>query len=186
MPNLLTTIQEIAVNAVRSTNPVEFRYGTVTNADPLKIRLSDSTIEISGDSIILTVGVVEKKITIKKHTHEIGSTIASHTHIVSVPPFLVTGAVPVPPGEVPVTATGTVPKTTDFTENTNVVDTVVEAVCKEFGQDLPVDSNNNEITFTINRGLEKGDKVIMLKVSGGQRFIVLSRIFTRSDETEAV
>ena len=184
MPNLLTTIQEIAVNAVRSTNPVEFRYGTVTSADPLKIRLSDSTIEISGDSIILTVGVVEKKITIKKHTHEIGSTIASHTHIVSVPPFSVVGAVPA--GGAPITAAGTVPKTTDFTQNTNVVDTVVEAVCNEFGQDLPVDSNNDKITFTINRGLEKGDKVIMLKVSGGQRFIVLSRIFTRSDETEAV
>lgn len=181
MPNLLTTIQEIAVNAVKSTNPVEFRYGTVTNADPLKIRLSDSTIEISGDSIILTVGVVEKKITIKKHTHEIGSTIAGHTHSATL-------ALSGTAGEIPLsgTASGTTSPTTDFNSQTEIVNTVVEAVCKEFGQDLPVDSNNDEITFTINRGLEKGDKVIMLKVSGGQRFIVLSRIFTRSDETEAV
>ena len=50
--------------------------------------------------------------------------------------------------------------------------------------DSPVDSDDDRIIFTLNRALEKDDKVIMLRVSSGQRFIVLSRIFTRSDETD--
>lgn len=181
--NLLTTIQSIAVNAVKSTNPMEYCFGTVTSADPLKIRLNDSTIEISGNSILLTEPVVEKKITIQKHTHKIGATIANHTHIVGTPPFTVTGS-SATGGTVEGTATGTAPKTNDFNKDTTIVDTVLSAVCTEFNSDLPVDSDNDRIVITTNRGLEKDDKVIMLRVSSGQRFIVLSRIFTRSDETD--
>lgn len=181
--NLLTTIQSIAVNAVKSTNPMEYCFGTVTSADPLKIRLNDSTIEISGNSILLTEPVVEKKITIQKHTHKIGATIANHTHVVTpASPLAVTGAVPA--GTTPVTAAGNVPATTDFNKDTTIIDTVLSAVCTEFNSDLPVDSDNDRIVITTNRGLEKDDKVIMLRVSSGQRFIVLSRIFTRSDETD--
>ena len=185
MSNLLTVIQQIAVNAVQSTNPMEYRIGTVTSADPLKIRLNDSTLEISGSSILLTEPVVEKKITIQKHTHEIGATIANHTHVVRTTPFTVTGT-SVSGGAVEGTATGTAPKTTDFTSKTEIVDKVLSAVCTEFGTDLPVDSNNDRIIITTNRALEKDDKVLMLKVSGGQQFIVLSRIFRRDDEIEGV
>lgn len=180
--NLLTTIQSIAVNAVQSTNPMQYCYGTVTSADPLEIRLNDTTLEITGNSILLTESVVEKKITIQKHTHKIGSTIADHTHIVSAPPFSVVGAVPA--GAAAPTAAGTVPKTNDFNQNTETVTTVLEAVCTEFGKDLPVDRNDERIVITTNRALEKDDRVLMLRVSAGQRFIVLSRVFTRSDETD--
>lgn len=169
--NLLTTIQAIAVNAVNSTNPVEFCYGTVTSADPLKIRINETTLELSGNSIILTEPVVEKKITIKKHTHEIGSTIAGHTHNV-------TGSCP--DGVV----AGTAVVTTDFTEKTTIIDTVLDCVCEEFSKKLTVDKKDDEIVFTINEALKKDDKVIMMRVSSGQRFIVLSRIFTRNDETD--
>jgi hypothetical protein len=181
--NLLTTIQSIAVNAVQSTNPMQYCYGTVTNADPLKIRLNDTTLEITGNSILLTESVVEKKITIQKHTHKIGSTIADHTHIVSEPPLSVSGS-SVSGGEVTGAATGTVPKTKDFDQDTEIVTTVLEAVCTEFGKNLPVDRDDKRIVITTNRALEKDDKVLMLRVSAGQRFIVLSRVFTRSDETD--
>jgi hypothetical protein len=42
---------------------------------------------------------------------------------------------------------------------------------------LPTDSNSDRIVITINRKLEKDDKVLMMRVSAGQKFIVLSRIF---------
>lgn len=171
------------MNAVQSTNPMQYCYGTVTNADPLKIRLNDTTLEITGNSILLTESVVEKKITIKKHTHKIGPEIANHTHIVGVPPLTVAGAVPAAPPTAP-TAAGTVPKTNDFDQNTEIVTTVLEAVCTEFGENLPVDRDDERIVITTNRALEKDDKVLMLRVSAGQRFIVLSRVFTRSDETD--
>jgi len=46
-------------------------------------------------------------------------------------------------------------------------------VCYEAGKALP-----NEAGYvTLNRGLAVGDQVLMLRVSSGQRYIILSRIF---------
>jgi hypothetical protein len=48
-----------------------------------------------------------------------------------------------------------------------------DIVCYENGTALPVDQQ----WITLNRSLEVGDKVIMLKVNSGQKYIVLSRLF---------
>ncbi len=45
--------------------------------------------------------------------------------------------------------------------------------CVENGKDLPVTENE----VILNRGLQVGDKVLLLEVQHGQQFIVLSRIF---------
>lgn len=212
--NLLTTIQSIAVNAVKSTNPMEYCFGTVTSADPLKIRLNDSTIEISGNSILLTEPVVEKKVYIKTHNHTENESLVDHiatgnsgapivfiavganTYILnpafdpnqertdtdtnkgigSNPMYIVNPSVP--------TST-TLPLKHLHGINTSTLDAWVT----EFGEKLPVDpeqykQSGDQVIITMNRALEKDDKVIMLRVSSGQRFIVLSRIFTRSDETD--
>lgn len=212
--NLLTTIQSIAVNAVNSTKPMEYCFGTVTNADPLSIRLNDTTLEISGNSILLTEPVVEKKITIKAHNHTEGESLVDYTATGNLgapilfaplgvdlyitnpnydpsqprtdtdeakgtgsnPMYILNPAVPTPT---------TLPLKHTHGINTSTLDAWVT----EFGEKLPVDPENyqqsgSEVVITMNRGLEKDDKVIMLRVSAGQRFIVLSRIFTRSDETD--
>ena len=177
--NLLTTIQSIAVNAVKSTVPTEYCYGTVTNANPLSIRLNESTLEISGESIVLTEPVVEKKITIQKHTHMIGNAVGTHTH--DIKGVIVTTPESPPPPIPPLTPIGTAKGNTlipnEITANTEIVDTVLDVVCTEHGFDLPTDSNSERIVVTTNRALEKDDKVLMLRVSGGQIFIVLSRLF---------
>lgn len=49
------------------------------------------------------------------------------------------------------------------------------AVCTENGDPLPV--NEEEKYVVLNRGLAAGDKVLLLRVQNGQKFIVLSRIF---------
>lgn len=46
-------------------------------------------------------------------------------------------------------------------------------VCYEDGKALPVQNGY----IILNRALEVGDKVLLLRVMGGQRFIVLSRVF---------
>lgn len=174
MSNLLTVIQEIAVKAVQSTVPVQYCFGTVTNESPLKIRINDGTIEISGNSILLTEPVVEKKITIQKHTHKIG-TVGTHTHTITELP--VTPPPPAPPTPPIGTVSGATLVPNEINAETTVIDTVLDAKCTEHGVDLPVDSNTERIVFTTNRKLEKGDKVLMMRVSSGQKFIVLSRIF---------
>ena len=46
-------------------------------------------------------------------------------------------------------------------------------VCYEHGNPLPI----RDGYIVLNRALEVGDNVIMLRVQNGQRFIVLSRVF---------
>ena len=46
-------------------------------------------------------------------------------------------------------------------------------ICSENGADLPAQGG----TAALNRGLQVGDKVLLLRVQSGQKFIVLSRIF---------
>lgn len=52
--------------------------------------------------------------------------------------------------------------------------TALESVaCQEDGKSLPVEGGY----IILNRKLEVGDKVLMLRVQNGQKFIVLSRVF---------
>lgn len=216
MSNLLTVIQQIAVNAVQSTNPMEYRIGTVTSADPLKIRLNDSTLEISGSSILLTEPVVEKKITIKKHDHTEDTALVDYTATGNMGAPILFAPLGVDlyilnPNFDPsqprtdtddAKGTGTNPKyilnpaipsptTLPMKHSHGIHTSTLDAWVDEFGVRLPVDpesynQSGDQVVVTINRALEKDDKVLMLKVSGGQQFIVLSRIFRRDDEIEVV
>ena len=182
MPNLLATIQSIAVNAVNSTNPISFVFGTVTSASPLKIRMDQSTINLEGDSLILTSAVIERKMIIDKHTHEIGSTLAGHKHSFS---GSITGTC-TQAGTVSGSCSGTTEASTDISSKTVIVDTVISSKVIEnkdtehplpVNEDVSEDDKKERIEVVINRGLQKNDKVVMLRVCGGQRFIVLSRVF---------
>ncbi len=50
-------------------------------------------------------------------------------------------------------------------------------IAVEHGRSLPV----RDGYIILNRALEEGDKVLLLRVSGGQRFIVLSRVFEEAE-----
>lgn len=166
MSTLLSTIQTIAVRAVESTNPVVFTYGTVTGTDPLKVRIDESTIELSGESLILTANVVEKTVTIQKHTHGMDNQlidIASASTAAGPVAFTPQGA-----------------SVTLNHKHTNET-TVLDAVCNEHGEELPKDADDERIVVTINRALKKGDRVIMLRVCSGQEYIIMSRVFEQGE-----
>lgn len=48
-----------------------------------------------------------------------------------------------------------------------------QILCTEFGDPLPVENGY----IILNRALAAGDKVVLLRVNHGQRYLVLSRIF---------
>lgn len=54
-----------------------------------------------------------------------------------------------------------------------IEDALVDVTCYEAGKALPKEAGY----ITLNRGLAVGDQVLMLRVSGGQRYMILSRIF---------
>lgn len=184
--SLIKVIQDIAVKAVLANQPAEFCTGTVTQESPLEIMLSGETqLLLTEEFLVLTEPVVEKKITIDKHTHKIGSAVGTHTHLASGISSTLDGS-PITPQNPPVATTVKIgpeqlPSNTDepneINADTEVVNTVINAVCTEHGADLPTDKNTDRIVVTINRKLEKGDKVLMLAVSSGQTYVILSRVF---------
>lgn len=186
MSNLLQVIQSIAVNAVDATNPASLCFGTVTSANPLKIRLNESTLEVDSSVLILTESVVERKLTIDKHTHDIGSTVASHEHPFGTPP---TGSpkVSAPPGGGTCTLAGKIQKSSDLKDDTKVVDQVLSVHWSEYGVDLTdkqVKADKDKVVITMTRALDVDDKVIMLRLMGGQKFLILSRVFEMEGDDE--
>lgn len=173
MANLLNTIQQIAVQAVQANNPISFLYGTVKKVNPLAIEIGDNGLVIPEEGLILCEPVIEKKLTIKKHNHTIGSSLVNHTHPVS-------GTAGTYPFETTATAS------TGLNAKTTVDDTVLDAYCQEFKMDdehkLPAVPDDDKIVVTINKALEVGEKVVMLKVCSGQEFIVLSRMYDLGHE----
>jgi len=177
MANLLNTIQQIAVQAVQANNPISFLYGTVKKVNPLAIEIGDNGLVIPEEGLILCEPVIEKKLTIEKHTHTIGSALKGHTHsTVTESPCPITGAV----------VKGSAVASSDLTSKTTVDDTVLDAYCHEFKMDdehkLPAEPDDDKIVVTINKALEVGEKVVMLKVCSGQEFIVLSRMYDLGHE----
>lgn len=207
MPNLLSIIQNIAVNAVKSTNPMSFTYGTVTSASPIRIRIDQSTINLEGESLILTTPVIERKLVINKHSHTEDASLVDNT---------ATGNLGAPIMFTPVgvqlyvvnpnfdpnqprtdtdeqKGTGSNPKyiinpsvpnptVLSLNHSHAIHDTVIDGYVYEGSEDdedhrFEAEADDDKIVITINRGLRKGDKVIMLRVSSGQQFIVLSRVF---------
>ena len=48
-----------------------------------------------------------------------------------------------------------------------------QIICQEHGKALPVEDGY----IILNRKLEVGDKVLLLRVENGQRYVILSRVF---------
>ena len=62
---------------------------------------------------------------------------------------------------------------TDLTGTYETSEALEDIACTEFGKPLLVKDGS----ILLNRGLEAGDKVLLLQVMHGQRFVILSRIF---------
>lgn len=165
------TIKKIAKGVIESSAACDGQFftGTVTSADPLKIKLGDESgsIELDGDDIILTQSVVSKKLYIKKHSHEESQELIDATGTNEGGPVIFT-----PPGG----------PTLTLGHKHTIATSTLDAWVTEYGYKLPVDpseynQSGEQVVITLNRGLEEGDKVVMTRVSNGQQFIVLSRYF---------
>jgi hypothetical protein len=187
-----STIQSIANGVVEASAACDGQLftGTVTSANPLKITLGEDAggIELDGDDIILTQAVVSKKLYIKKHDHTDENALTDTSAMDGM--GLLVNFIPagVDPSQFPINPDTGLPDipgmgTTLSLQHKHVINTnTLEAWVTEYGTKLPFNPSEHnpdgeQIVVTINRGLEKGDKVIMTRVSHGQQFIVLSRYF---------
>lgn len=158
--DLLGVLQMINRQIMDTMQPTDLQIGTVVNAPPngdLEIKISEAMDTLKKEVLYLTEPVVEKKIPLLKHRHKF-----PHTH---------TGV----HGE-----TGQ-PTPNDYTEYSTLSDGASGDVQSEdikgweYGKPLPLSEDGKYIL--LNQALEKGDKVLLLRVQSGQKFIVLSRVY---------
>ena len=96
----------------------------------------------------------------------------------SKPTDLVTGTVvSVSPLEISINTAMAPLRSQVLSLTANVVEKTVsglpDSVCVENGETLPKSGS----MVTINRGLETGDRVLLLRVNNGGKYLVLSRVF---------
>lgn len=163
--DFVDALMQAAVQGMNAQQPTDLQIGTVTAESPLEISIDSSMDTLKQSVLYLTESVIEKKIPVLKHKHKIK--ILPHTHIDS------RGG----------TTTSAFPNPYYLTEDSAEAegyDSVVQAenfICWEDGKELPVKDGY----IILNRKLEEGDKVLLLRVQSGQKFIVLSRVFERGD-----
>lgn len=157
--NLAETLYKMMQDSMKAGQLADFVSGTVTSEAPLEITCDATMQVLKAPVLILTEPVIEKKIPVLTHKHYIST--LTHTHTCP------TGATS--PG-----LTGRyLGEDSLVSEGASATLQQEDIVCYENGKALPIEDGY----IILNRKLEQGDKVIMLRVNAGQRFIVLSRVF---------
>ena len=157
--NLAETLYKMMQDSMKAGQLTDFVSGTVTSEAPLEITCDATMQVLKATVLILTEPVIEKKIPVLTHKHYIST--LTHTHTCP------TGATS--PG-----LTGRyLGEDSLVSERASTTLQQEDIVCYENGQPLPIEDGY----IILNRKLEQDDKVVMLRVNAGQRFIVLSRVF---------
>ena len=142
----------------KASQPCDMEIGTVSSVKPLTVERDIAQAPLNEAVLILTEAVVEKKIPILDHIHHINSLGHSHS---------------CPDGGTSTDLTGSYPTLKSLMSEGANSDQAQNIICYEHGKPLPIKDG----FIILNRALEVGDKVLMLRVQHGQKFIILSRIF---------
>lgn len=153
---LLDMLLQISDQSQSANQPTDLEFGTVTGIDPLQIVRDAQQAPLTGGVLVLTQAVIEKKIPILAHKHYTSTLM--HNHLNQVPNDL-TGSY--------------ISETSLVSEGYDSALQSEDIICYENGEALPVEDGY----IILNRKLEVGDRVVLLKVQRGQRFLVLSRVF---------
>lgn len=164
--DLVEAIMQLNAASNDVSQPTDLQIGTVVKAPPddsaLEISISTEMDTLKQEILYLAEPVIEKKIPILKHRHEIK--ILQHTHASTV--GKVSDAFVTPPYFV------------EWSGLPEGFDSKVQGenfVGWENGEVLPLSDDGKYII--LNPALKKGDKVLLLRVQSGQKFIVLSRVY---------
>lgn len=152
-------LQQMMQSTMKNAGLTDYVTGTVTQASPLEITIDNMMQPLKAQSLILTAAVIEKKIPVLTHQHYISTLTHEHT---------------CPTGTTTPGLTGQyITEGSLVSSGYNAALQGADIVCYENGEALPIQDGY----IILNRALEEGDRVIMLRVNGGARFIVLSRVF---------
>ncbi len=167
---LSDVLNQIIQENLTASQPANLCVGTVTRADPLEITISTDMGPLKSQVLYLTSAVIEKKIPVLKHKHTTRG--FRHAHAVSGLSHSHSGA----EGDTGPALDGEYPTTGGLEQDAFISDEQLKDVrCYEDGKPLPV----RDGYIILNRALEQGDAVLLLRVQNGQKFIILSRVFKK-------
>lgn len=156
--NLVDALVMVSDEQNKASQPCDMEIGTVSSVKPLTVERDIAQAPLNEAVLILTESVIEKKIPILDHIHHINSLGHSHS---------------CPDGGTSTDLTGSYPTLKSLVSEGANGDQTQAIICYEHGKPLPIKDG----FIILNRALEVGDKVLMLRVQHGQKFIILSRIF---------
>ena len=161
--DLLNSIKKAASEAVDASKPVAVMYGKVISDSPLKINV-EQKMTLSEAQLILTRSVSRytTDVTIAWDTNET-SLNANHSHDLT--------------GDVSVNSTATITPNPDNEQIT---------ISNEVDNSMNVSQRNINLTHAhsitgtkkmiIHNELKIGDEVLLLRMQGGQKYIVLDKV----------
>ena len=188
MPNLVEVIKKVAIEAVQASNPASLVIGEVTSVNPLNITI-EQRLTLDEDFLILTKNVTDHYVdmTVSHSTVSNGISGLSHSHSYS--------------GETKETNVDA--HTHDITSETGG-STSSEAVSGSTLHKHSYSGTTNDALsgaeaatkhshgykgrkkIMLHYGLKQGESVLLIKMQGGQKYIVIDRIGGAPTEGEWV
>ena len=169
MADPIQTIKEIALNAVEESNPTTILYGEVIGVSPLKIKI-DQKLILTKEFLVLTNNVCDHDVYMTvEHQTESAILDATHTHDTT---SNFDGSIDVKI-ENDVKPDSTKVKSTATSTMNGNVDVIVQQT------NISAEHTHNYVgkkKFVVHNGLKQGEKVILLRFQGGQKFLVLDRV----------
>lgn len=163
-------LHQIAEDSMRGYGLTDLAVGTVVSVKPLQIKVREDMAPLPEETLWLTAAVMEKKIPVLRHKH----VTAGFRHDHSLPELAHSHETE--EGGTGVALDGPLRTETALNPDAYTSDERLENIlCYEDGKPLPVKDGY----ILLNRALEAGDRVLLLRVLRGQQFIVLSRIFEK-------
>lgn len=160
MADMIEIIKKAALDAFNEKAPTSILFGTVMNVNPLEIQIEQKMI-LGKEFLILTKNVIDYTINVSLDWNtETKSLNANHSHSVNGNIHVNSSISPNPNNSI----------------ITNTINSSLAIESKEISL-----SHSHKITgtktITIHNALRKGDGVILLQIQGGQKFVVLDKIY---------
>lgn len=146
-------IKRFAKNAVDSTMPFSFHYGTVKSTDPIEIEVEQKLILTENDLIFTTL--VQDFDVQMYMEHETEKTDLTHKHNISPASVCAYSGTP--------------------------LSSLISILDSDSSKENHIHEYKGVKTFTVNLKLAKDEKVLLLRIQGGQKFLVLDRVRTLND-----
>ena len=153
MADLIETVKKIVQGVLNESSPCNVLFGTVTSANPLEITV-EQKLKLTKDVVNYTTTA-----TIEWNTNKVNQNV-NHNHSIS--------------GNINVDSS--ISPNDNNAKITNKVTSALET--EQYTKDLGhMHSIAGTKSITINNALKQNDKVILLQQAGGQKYIVLDKVY---------